>query len=81
MPTELVAEYYAQRASAAMIFTETTAWSERGRTSFGSPNLYNEEQANGWKKVIDLVHQKGGKLFLQISHAGRCTNSEKTNGL
>jgi len=58
VPTDMVAEYYAQRASAAMIFTETTAWSQRGRSSTGSANLYTEEQAEGWLKVTDAVHKK-----------------------
>jgi len=74
VPTDMVAEYYAQRASAAMIFTETTAWSQRGRSSTGSANLYTEEQAEGWLKVTDAVHKKEGKIFVQINHAGRATN-------
>lgn len=45
VPTELVADYYGQRASAGLIFTETTAWSQRGRSSAGSANLYTLEQA------------------------------------
>jgi N-ethylmaleimide reductase len=75
VPTDLVAEYYAQRASAGLIFTETTAWSQRGRSSAGSANLYTLEQAEGWKKVIDAIHQKKGLIFVQINHAGRSTNS------
>lgn len=81
VPTELVAEYYAQRASAGLIITETTAWCQRGKTSAGSPCLFNEQHAKGWKMVTDAVHKKGGKIFVQINHAGRATNTEMTKGL
>jgi N-ethylmaleimide reductase len=81
VPTPLVAEYYSQRASAGLIFTETTAWCQRGRTSQGAPSLYNEEQAQGWRSVTDAVHQKGGKIFVQLSHSGRATNNDMTFGL
>jgi len=70
----MVAEYYQQRSSAAMIFTETTAWCERGKSSIGSPGLYTKEQAEGWKLVTDAVHKNGCLIFVQINHAGRATN-------
>jgi N-ethylmaleimide reductase len=81
VPTPMVAEYYGQRASAGLIFTETTAWCQRGRTSQGSPGLYSEEQAQGWRLVTDAVHQRAGKIFVQLAHAGRATNPEMTFGL
>jgi N-ethylmaleimide reductase len=77
----MVAEYYAQRAGAAIIFTETVAWCQRGRSSTGSGNLFTEEQAEGWKKVTDKVHENNGRIFVQINHAGRATNTDKTGGL
>ena len=78
VPTPMVAEYYAQRASAGLIFTETTAWCQRGRTSKGSPGLYSEEQAQGWRAVTEAVHHLGGRIFVQLAHAGRATNTEMT---
>lgn len=64
-----------------MIFTETTAWCPRGRSSTGSANLYTQAQADGWKKVIDGIHSRGGRVYVQINHAGRATNPDKTFGL
>lgn len=81
VPNEMVAEYYGQRAGAGLIFTETSAWCQRGKSSIGAGNLYTEEQAAGWKTVTDRVHEKGGKIMVQINHAGRATNQEKTDGL
>ena len=84
IPTDLVVEYYSQRAGAGLIFTEAAAVSQRGNGYPGQGALWNEEQAQGWKKVVELVervHQKGGIIFLQAFHAGRVTHPTFTSGL
>ncbi|TMW68980.1 hypothetical protein Poli38472_001136 [Pythium oligandrum] len=63
--------YYQQRAGAGLIITEAAAVSEQGHGWFGAPALYTQEHADGWKKVVDAVHAKGGKIFLQLWHMGR----------
>ncbi|RLN96886.1 hypothetical protein BBJ28_00019021 [Nothophytophthora sp. Chile5] len=70
-PSELNAVYYEQRAGAGLIITEACAISEQGFGWYGSPALYTDEQATGWKEVVDRVHQKGGKIFVQLWHMGR----------
>ncbi|TMW61701.1 hypothetical protein Poli38472_010764 [Pythium oligandrum] len=70
-PTELTALYYEQRASAGLIVTEATAVSEQGFGWYGSPGLYTEDHAKAWKPVVDRVHAKGSKIFVQIWHIGR----------
>jgi N-ethylmaleimide reductase len=81
IPTDLLAKYYEQRSGCAFILTEASSWSARGNSFPGAGNLYNKEQANGWKKVIDAVHQKGSKIFLQSFHGGRASNSKLNGGL
>jgi len=71
VPTEINEIYYEQRAGAGLIITEATAVSDQGHGWYGAPALYNEEQAAGWKKVVDRVHAKDGKIFLQLWHMGR----------
>lgn len=81
IPTDLVKEYYTQRAGAAFILTEASSWSQRGHSFPGAANLYTKEHAEGWKKVNDAVHEKGGKIFIQMFHGGRATNPGVNGGL
>ncbi|TMW59772.1 hypothetical protein Poli38472_004842 [Pythium oligandrum] len=67
--------YYEQRAGAGLIITEATAVSEQGFGWFGAPGLYTQAHADGWKKVVDAVHAKNGKIFLQLWHMGRQSHS------
>ena len=71
VPTDVVAEYYAQRAEAGLIVTEATAISAQGDGWPGAPGLYTQAQIDGWRKVADAVHAKGGRIFAQIWHMGR----------
>jgi N-ethylmaleimide reductase len=71
VPTDSVALYYAQRASAGLIITEGTQPSVVGQGYPDTPGLHSAEQVAGWRKVTDAVHAKGGKIFAQIMHAGR----------
>lgn len=81
IPTPIIAEYYAQRASAGLIITEGTSPSPNGDGYARIPGLYNAEQVNGWKAVTKAVHEKGGKIFAQIMHTGRIGHpANLTNG-
>ncbi|WP_036479430.1 alkene reductase [Myxosarcina sp. GI1] len=75
VPTLLMAEYYTQRATAGLIITEGTHPSLMGRGYTTSPGLHNKEQVAGWRKVTDAVHAAGGRIFVQLMHAGRVTHS------
>ena len=78
-PSDLNLEYYSQRASdGGLIFTEATAISATGRGYRGAPGIYTDEQVAGWKRVTDAVHAKGGRMFVQLWHAGRTTHIATT---
>lgn len=70
-PNELMATYYGQRAEAGLIITEGVSPSPNGLGYARIPGLYNQEQADGWKATTDAVHNKGGKIFIQLMHSGR----------
>jgi N-ethylmaleimide reductase len=74
-PTDLNALYYAQRASAGLIIAEGTAVSQQGQGYPSAPGIYTLEQVAGWKKVTQAVHERGGKIFLQLAHNGRNSHS------
>src|SRR5277367_2325109 len=74
-------EYYSQRASdGGFIISEATSVSIAGRGWYGAPGMYSDEQVAGWKKIVDAVHAKGGRMFSQLWHVGRSSNVELTNG-
>ena len=73
-PNAMMAEYYAQRASAGLIITEGTSPSPNGLGYPRIPGLFNLAQVQGWKSVTDAVHAKGGKIFIQLMHTGRVSN-------
>jgi N-ethylmaleimide reductase len=75
VPTELTVKYYAQRASAGLIVTEATQVSPQGVGYVHTPGIHSQEQVAGWKKVTGAVHQKGGRIFLQLWHVGRISNT------
>ena len=70
-----MAKYYAQRATAGLIITEATAFSEEGYGWLNSPSISTAEQIAGWKKVTDQVHAKGGHIYVQLWHMGRQAHS------
>jgi len=80
VPNNLMAQYYRQRASAGLIISEATVVSEQGIGWIDSPGIYNDEQTQGWKQVVDEVHTKGGLIFLQLWHCGRASHSSFHNG-
>jgi 2,4-dienoyl-CoA reductase-like NADH-dependent reductase (Old Yellow Enzyme family) len=71
VPNDLMAAYYAQRASAGMIISEATGISREGLGWPNAPGLWNEEQVDGWKVATDSVHQHGGRIVAQLWHMGR----------
>lgn len=70
-PNALMAEYYAQRATAGLIVTEGTSPSPNGLGYARIPGLFNEAHVLGWKAVTDAVHARGGRIFVQLMHTGR----------
>jgi N-ethylmaleimide reductase len=74
VPNKLIAEFYAQRASAGLLITEGTSPSPNGLGYARIPGIYNDEQVNAWKKVTDAVHAKGGKIVVQLMHTGRVSH-------
>jgi N-ethylmaleimide reductase len=74
VPTALMAEYYAQRASAALILTEATQASLQGYGYPNTPGIHTDAQVEGWRRVTDAVHARGGRIFLQIWHVGRISH-------
>lgn len=74
VPRPLMAEYYAQRASAGLIIAEGTNISVQGRGYAFTPGLYTAEHVEGWKQVTKAVHAKGGRIFAQLWHVGRISH-------
>lgn len=72
---ELMARYYAQRASAGLLIAEATVVSQQGIGWANSPGIYNDAQMESWKQVTQAVHQKQGRIFLQLWHTGRASHS------
>lgn len=70
-PTELMVEYYRQRASAGLIISEGTQPSPEGKGYWRTPGIYTDAQIDGWAKVADAVHREGGKIVVQLMHTGR----------
>lgn len=80
VPTDLMIEYYAQRASAGLIFSEGAQISPQGVGYISTPGIHNEEQIRGWKKITDTVHQNEGLIFNQLWHVGRASHPDFHGG-
>src|SRR5476649_610172 len=80
VPNALNAEYYAQRASAALIVTEATQISPQGKGYSFTPGIYSAEQVAGWRLVTDAVHAAGGRIVLQLWHVGRMSHPDFHDG-
>jgi len=78
--TDLIAQYYAQRASAGLLITEGTFINEMVPGYINVPCIYTREQIDGWKKVTSAVHREGGKIFAQLWHVGRLSHPDLLNG-
>ena len=75
LPNALMAEYYAQRASAGLVITEATVVSEQGIGWPNTPGIYTPEQSEAWQQVVDAVHAQGSTIFMQLWHCGRASHS------
>ncbi len=75
MPNALMAEYYSQRANAGLIISEGVAISEEAIGWNQSPGIYTDQMTEAWKPVVDGVHARNGKIFLQLWHCGRASHS------
>ncbi|HEU0282647.1 MAG TPA: alkene reductase [Gallionella sp.] len=71
IPNELMAQYYAQRATAGLIITEGTSPSPNGLGYPRIPGIFSAAQVAGWRRVTDAVHAQGAKMFMQLMHTGR----------
>ena len=80
VPTDLMAEYYAQRASAGLILSEATAVSPTGVGYPDTPGIWSDAQVDGWKKATQAVHASGGRIFCQLWHVGRISDPEHLGG-
>lgn len=74
VPNELMAQYYAQRATAGLIVTEGTSPSPNGLGYPRIPGIFSAAQVAGWKRIADAVHAKGARMFVQLMHTGRITH-------
>jgi 2,4-dienoyl-CoA reductase-like NADH-dependent reductase (Old Yellow Enzyme family) len=80
IPNHLMAEYYAQRASAGLIVSEATVVSPMGIGYAGTPGIWSLEHVEGWKLTTRAVHAAGGRIFLQLWHVGRLSDPIFLNG-
>jgi len=80
VPTPMMAEYYAQRASAGLIISEATVISEEANGYEKTPGLFSDAQAEGWKLVTDAVHAKDSLIVAQLWHVGRVSHPDLLKG-
>jgi len=80
IPNDMMAEYYAQRADAGFILTEATSVTPMGVGYAATPGIWSQEQVEGWKKITKAVHEKGGRILLQLWHVGRISDPMFLNG-
>ena len=74
VPNKLMAEYYAQRATAGLIISEATSVDPMGVGYPNTPGIWSDEQVEGWKLVTEQVHAAGGRIILQLWHVGRISD-------
>ena len=74
VPNALMAEYYAQRASAGLILSEATSVDPMGVGYPDTPGIWSDEQVEGWRGVTRAVHERGGRILLQLWHVGRVSD-------
>lgn len=78
VPTPIMAEYYAQRASAGLIISEATGISRQGLGWPFAPGLWSDAQVAAWQPVTQAVHAAGGRIVAQLWHMGRQVHSSVT---
>src|SRR5260370_17832149 len=80
VPNSLMAQYYAQRASAGLILTEATSVTPMGVGYPDTPGIWSDEQVEGWKLITKAVHAAGGLILLQLCHVGRMSHPHYLDG-
>lgn len=80
VPQAISADYYSQRATAGLIIAEATAISKQGRGWMNSPGIFNQDQVAGWRQIADAVHQKQGRIFVQLWHMGAAVHPDFMGG-
>lgn len=80
VPTPIMIEYYRQRASAGLIITEATGISREGLGWPSAPGIWNDEQTEAWKPIVEAVHAQGGRIVLQLWHMGRIVHPDFLGG-
>lgn len=80
VPNAMMAEYYAQRATAGLILTEATSVDPMGVGYPDTPGIWSDAQVDGWKAVTKAVHDKGGRIYLQLWHVGRISHPSYLDG-
>ena len=81
VPTAVMAEYYAQRASAGLIITEGVFPDLVGKGYFATPGIETQAQTEGWKRVAAAVHARGGRIVMQLMHCGRVGHQANNPGV
>lgn len=80
VPNALMRDYYVQRASAGLIFSEATSVTPLGVGYPRTPGVWSDEQVEGWRRIVDAVHKAGGRMLLQLWHVGRVSDPIYHNG-
>ncbi len=80
IPTDMMVDYYSQRASSGLIMTECTIVDAHACAFIGEGGIYSPAHVAGWTRVTDAVHAKGGRIFMQIWHPGRAAHSLLNEG-
>lgn len=80
VPTEIMRDYFVQRASAGLLLTDCTSVSAQGDGVIRGPGIYNQAQIDGWRMITDSVHAAGGRIYCQIWHCGRVAHPDMRGG-
>ena len=80
VPPDFAADYYGQRASAGLIITEATNISPQARGYAMTPGIWSDAQVAAWRPIVDRVHGRGGRIFLQLWHTGRISHPDLHGG-
>jgi 2,4-dienoyl-CoA reductase-like NADH-dependent reductase (Old Yellow Enzyme family) len=81
VPTQAHVDYYSQRSEAGLIMSESLLIEPQGTEWPNAGGIWSNKQIEGWKKVIDMVHENGGIIFAQLWHTGRCANTLHNQGI
>jgi N-ethylmaleimide reductase len=80
VPNDMMVDYYSLRTDAGLILSEGSWISPESIGFFNVPAIYTEEQIEGWRKITDAVHAKGGKIFFQMGHLGAVSHPDHLEG-